>query len=72
VSSIISGILSIVAVIRELIKLVYMFIDLQAQQKAKDALKKEKEREAAVAKQKNAKEEKDFDDAQDSIASNKP
>jgi hypothetical protein len=63
-----SAIVAGIAVIRELIKLAYMFFDLVADQKAKEAAEREAKLREAVDKQKNAQTEKDFDDAQNDIS----
>lgn len=65
-----SAIVAVIAVIRELIKLAYMFFDLVADQRAKEIAERERKLREAVDKQKNAKTEDEFDSNQDDITDN--
>jgi len=67
-----SAISSLFSIIRMLLDLIKLYKNWMAEQRAADALKRQSEREAAVDAQANAQTEKDFDDAQDRIVSNKP
>lgn len=65
----ISGLFSLIRMILDLIKFYKGWME---EQRAAEALKRQTERELAIEDQAKAQTEKDFDDAQDRIVSNKP
>lgn len=67
-----TSLLSIVGIVREMIKLIHLLLDMVSAQKEKAAAEREKSREAAVDCLKNAKTEAEFDKCQSTVVDNNP
>ncbi len=65
-------IVSIINTIRELISLIRVLLDWRDKVKEADAVKNRQDREKAIDDQQKAKDEKEFDDAQNRIIDHKP
>jgi hypothetical protein len=67
-----ASLLSIVGIMREMFKLIHLLLGMIDEQKKKAAEERERAREEAIERSKNAKTEDEFDKAQGDIVNNNP
>lgn len=67
-----ASLLSIVGIVREMIKLIHLLLGMIEEQKQKAAAERERDREAALDCLKNAKTEAEFDKCQSTVVNNNP